>query len=289
MLFSVIVPTCHRNDKLQECLDQLMPSVQGLSPDQYEIIVTDDGRDSTAEAMIREKYPDVRWIAGPRTGPPANRNNGAKHAKGEWLIFADDDCLPSPGFLRGYQKALNPKVLAYEGKITCEEGVNSPLYTSPINLQGGCFWSCNIMMKREFFQEFGGFDEAFALISNEDTDLRERLKHAGITIQFVPEALVDHPPRPISFRSRRRFHESEVRMWYLTGNRASRPITIKVLRSVISLNLHRAAEFPVGRDTFRWLGNSVVELVYVCSHLAEWNRKYKDAFTGIVPPYRYPY
>ncbi len=289
MLLSVIIPTCNRNDKLQECLDQLRPDVQGLSPDLYEIIVTDDGRNPTAESLIRENYPEVRWVAGPRTGPPGNRNNGAKQAKGEWLIFADDDCIPSPGFLRGYQKAITANVLAYEGKITCEEGLSSPFHISPINLQGGCFWTCNVMMKRDFFYQFGGFDEDFALLSNEDTDMRERLKHAGITIQFVPKALVDHPPRPISFKSRSRFHESEVRMWYLTGNRSSRTITIKILRIILSENLHRAVEFPFGIDTIRWLGNTVGEFFYVCSHLAEWNRKYRDAFIGATPPYRYPY
>jgi GT2 family glycosyltransferase len=289
MLFSVVIPTCHRNDKLRECLDLLQPSVQGVSADLYEIVVADDGRDYTAESLIKENYPGVRWVAGPRTGPPGNRNKGAQTAKGDWIIFADDDCLPSPGFLRGYQNALTPEILAYEGKITCEDGINSPLYTAPINLNGGAFWTCNVMMKRDFFHEFGGFDEDFALISNEDTDLRERLKHAGVTIKFVPEAVVDHPPRPISFKSRRRFHESEVRMWYLTGNRSSRRISVKILRSVIALNIRRALEFPFGIDTIRWLGQSVTEFIYVCTHLSQWNRKYRGVFDDKLPPYSYPY
>lgn len=43
MLFSVVIPTCRRNDLLAKCLDRLAPGQQTLSPDQYEVIVTDDG------------------------------------------------------------------------------------------------------------------------------------------------------------------------------------------------------------------------------------------------------
>ena len=54
---SVIVPTCHRNDVLAKCLDCLAPGVQTLPSDQYEVIVTDDGSQDTAEQMIHQRYP----------------------------------------------------------------------------------------------------------------------------------------------------------------------------------------------------------------------------------------
>ena len=52
MLISVVVPTCHRNDLLARCLEGLAPGAQTLPADQYEVIVTDDGTRSTAEALI---------------------------------------------------------------------------------------------------------------------------------------------------------------------------------------------------------------------------------------------
>ncbi|MFM6077529.1 MAG: glycosyltransferase, partial [Dolichospermum sp.] len=51
MLFSVIIPTYHRNDLLVKCLNCLTPGVQTLPADQYEVIVSDDGYQSTAQEM----------------------------------------------------------------------------------------------------------------------------------------------------------------------------------------------------------------------------------------------
>src|SRR5438552_17841427 len=99
MLISVIIPTCHRNDLLVRCLDGLAPGKQDLLPEHYEVIVSDDGSRSTAEKLIAGTYPWARWVTGPRRGPAANRNHGAKHARGEWLAFVDDDCLPDKGWL----------------------------------------------------------------------------------------------------------------------------------------------------------------------------------------------
>ncbi|MFM6224388.1 MAG: glycosyltransferase family 2 protein, partial [Dolichospermum sp.] len=74
--FSVIIPTYHRNDLLAKCLDCLAPGMQTLPADQYEVIVSDDGYQSTAQEMIEQNYPWVKWVAGPGKGPAANRNNG---------------------------------------------------------------------------------------------------------------------------------------------------------------------------------------------------------------------
>ena len=193
-MITVVIPTCHRNDLLAKCLDSLAPGVQTLPTDQYEVIVTDDGSKSTAEQMLREQYPWAQWVAGPRKGPAANRNNGAKYAQGEWLAFTDDDCLPSAGWLEAYLLAIPLGHLVYEGKTTCVEGIKSPLYEAPINLTGGSLWSCNLFVTRELFLRIKGFDEQFAFWM-EDADFRVRLQKLGIFYCFVESAVVDHPPR----------------------------------------------------------------------------------------------
>jgi len=66
-------------------LDCLAPGVQTLPAEQYEVIVSDDGRQTTAE-MIRERYPWVKWVANSkRRGVAPNKNNGAQYAQGGWL------------------------------------------------------------------------------------------------------------------------------------------------------------------------------------------------------------
>ena len=56
---SVIIPTCHRDDLLAQCLDCLAPGVQTLPPEQYEVTVTDDGSRTTAQQLVQESYP---WV-----------------------------------------------------------------------------------------------------------------------------------------------------------------------------------------------------------------------------------
>ncbi|MBD0262266.1 MAG: glycosyltransferase [Tolypothrix sp. Co-bin9] len=198
-MISVIIPTYHRNDLLAQCLDLLAPGVQTFPADKYQVIVSDDGYKTTAEEMIRERYPWVKWFAGPRKGPASNRNNGAKYAQGEWLAFTDDDCLPSPNWLSNYAEAFKGESLALEGAIHPLGDHNQDLSECPINLTGGCFWSANIAVKRSLFEEIGGFDSNYSLALGEDVDLQQRLS-AFTKISFVPNARVDHPVRLFSLR-----------------------------------------------------------------------------------------
>jgi glycosyltransferase involved in cell wall biosynthesis len=94
MFLSVIIPTCNRNDLLAKCLARLQPDMQTLKGVDYEIIVTDDSTGEGAAALIAKQFPFVQWTPGPRRSPAANRNNGARLAKGELLVFLDVDCEP---------------------------------------------------------------------------------------------------------------------------------------------------------------------------------------------------
>lgn len=196
-LFSVIIPTYHRNDLLAKCLDCLAPNVQTLPPDKYEVIVTDDGCETTAEQMTHERYRWAKWVAGPCKGPAANRNNGAMYAQGEWLAFTDDDCLPDPQWLENYAKAIvaHPAYLVFEGRTYVDRPRRSLAETSPINETGGYLLSCNFTLQKQLFESLAGFDERFIYAAMEDVDLRLRLTESGYKFYFVRTASVCHPWR----------------------------------------------------------------------------------------------
>ena len=145
MLFSVIIPTYHRNDLLAKCLDCLASNVQTLISDDHEVIVTDYGSLTTAEEMINHHYSWVKWVAGSHNSPAANRNNGARYAQGEWLVFTDDDCLPDPQWLEAYTKNMTNGMnyLVLEGRTYVDRPRKSLAETSPVNETGGYLWSCN--------------------------------------------------------------------------------------------------------------------------------------------------
>lgn len=198
MFLSVIIPTRHRNDLLGLCLQRLAPGAQSFSFDSYEVIVCDDGTVETAEELVKRQFPWARWVRGPKLGPAANRNCGAREARGEWLVFTDDDCLPGPMWLASFSEEMNGYSQALEGAIHPEGDMNQDLAECPVNLRGGCFWSGNIAVATTLFQEIGGFDPKYRC-REEDLDLKLRLE-ARMKIVFVPAAAVTHPVRLCSVR-----------------------------------------------------------------------------------------
>lgn len=196
-LLSVIIPTCHRNGDLTLCLEALRPENQQASCP-YEVIVTDDGSRSSAEGIIREKYPWALWVPGPQQGPAANRNSGARKATGQWALFLDDDCIPASGWISAYADAIRsfPEYSLFEGQTI--GGPNAQTrsdHEAPINLNGGLLWSCNFGIRRQLFLDIGGFDEKFPVPYMEDTDLQVRLKDRGYISKFLPDASAQHPWR----------------------------------------------------------------------------------------------
>ena len=208
-IISVVIPTCRRPDFLARCLDRLAPGSQTLPADQYEVIVTDDG-DPTVERLLAEKYPWVSWGQGPRRGPAANRNAGpggpARSGLRSPTMIAcrtqtgcrvyGSGTLGLPGvrredYLCSWDSlSLRPRASEYYRRV--------PLVVQHLHPAGT-------------FEEIGGFDEKFPFPYMEDADLRERLVHAGHPFEFIPDAVVDHPPRrPASGRQLARYHESWV-------------------------------------------------------------------------------
>lgn len=198
MKFSVIVPTCDRPALLRACLERLAPGRQTLPSDAYEVIVTDDGV-RPVEQVIESAFPWARWTRGPRRGPAANRNHGASFARGEWLVFTDDDCLPEAGWLDAFATAIatDAVVAAWEGRTYCAEREWGPLRFAPVNERGGLLWSCNLALARGAFTRLGGFDATFPHAHLEDVDLRWRIKRAGLAHRFCPAAAIEHPSRPV--------------------------------------------------------------------------------------------
>ncbi|MBO0934395.1 glycosyltransferase family 2 protein [Fibrella aquatilis] len=209
---SVIIPTCHRNDFLVACLDRLQPGVQQLDSAAYEVIVADDGQTSTAQQLIAERYPWVRWVKGPQKGPAANRNAGARAALGPWLVFTDDDCLPDAGWLSAYANAMaaNETITVFEGKTTADRQRRRYDEGAPINETGGFLWSCNFAISALAFSKLGGFDERFPYAAMEDVDFAMRVKAQHISMLFLPEALVVHPVRQMGPNKYVDFYKSYV-------------------------------------------------------------------------------
>jgi GT2 family glycosyltransferase len=210
---SVVVPTCSRVSALSALLKRLRPERQQLEAALYEVIVSDDAAADPAAGRLREEFPDVQFVAGPGRGPAANRNNGARHACGQWLVFIDDDCQPIDGWLRAIAAEIDARPLdVIEGKIVAPDKQTSLFRRDVENLHGDCFWSANLAVRREYFDEIGGFDEDFTQAGGEDLELAHRLRSNGARASFCSAAIVNHPshvmtwPALLEFTFRIRWH-----------------------------------------------------------------------------------
>ncbi len=196
---SVVVPTCGRPQRLAELLERLRPERQGLPPDRYEVIVSDDG---TGGGQPGVDVPfALRFVAGPGRGPAANRNHGARHAAGDWLVFTDDDCRPRDGWLRAVaDRADAGDVDVIEGMIVAVDRRDTLFHRDVENLTGDCFWSANLAMRRSVFAALGGFDEDFGEAGGEDMELAHRIRRTGLRTTFCSAAIVDHPSHVVGWR-----------------------------------------------------------------------------------------
>ena len=87
MKISVVIPTFNRISLVARAIDSVLK--QSLNP--YEIIVVDDGSDDGTSEMIQNKYKSIKLIQQQNNGVSAARNNGIKHAKGDWIGLLDSD------------------------------------------------------------------------------------------------------------------------------------------------------------------------------------------------------
>jgi GT2 family glycosyltransferase len=197
---SIIVPTCDRPAALTALLERLQPERLLVPADSFEVVVSDDGLDRLSAEIVRSRFPAVRFCAGPRRGPAANRNHGARKARGAWLVFIDDDCQPAAGWLRAIADQIAARPLdVVEGKIVAPDKQASLFRRDVENLSGDCYWSANIAVRREFFERLGGFDEDFLQAGGEDLELAHRFRTRGARVAFCAAAVVDHPSHVMSW------------------------------------------------------------------------------------------
>src|SRR5205814_3294574 len=91
---TVVIPTFQRKDRLARVLDGLSRQTHPA----FEVVVVDDGStDGTSQYLRETRFPfHVCAISQLNAGPAAARNAGVAAAKGDVVLFLDDDVIPAP-------------------------------------------------------------------------------------------------------------------------------------------------------------------------------------------------
>ena len=204
-LASVVIPTRNRPSALESCLDAL--AAQTLARGSFEVIVVDDGSTHPIQLDPKKWAPnfELKYIRQQNTGPAGARNRGAAEARGEYLVFTDDDCLPTPTWLENLIATLRRYPEGLVGGTTLN-GLRGNTFSETSQLvvemvyehfnrnpsDSYFFASNNIALRREHYLAVGGFDSDFGPTASEDRDFCDRWRMTGKPLVWQKIAVVEH-------------------------------------------------------------------------------------------------
>ena len=181
------------------------------------MILVDNGSDDATVNLARAEGPRFRVVRNEEnTGFGPACNQGAALARGEYILFLNNDTILLPGWLDPLVEALDeddllaavqPKLLYPDGRLNDAGGLvfaggepwiygkgsaepDAPQFScrrAPDYASGAC-----LLVRRRAFTEVGGFDDRYAPAYYEDTDLSFALRAAGWKVLFEPASTVVH-------------------------------------------------------------------------------------------------
>ncbi len=225
---SIVVCTYNRADSLKETLKALKK--QDL-PDRvkWEVIVIDNNSQDHTRSVIRaeqQDWPNLIYAFEPNQGLSFARNRGVQMARGETILFTDDDVLPETNWvaaiLTGLEKYRADACGGYIAPIwqtpppawlterfhgflaIRSERTDDYQITDPAKAPFGA----NMAFRKNLFDQVGLFDtsrgrKGNTLASGEDGEMFERILDAGFKVVFLGGARVHHKVE--SFRLKKNY------------------------------------------------------------------------------------
>lgn len=203
---TVVIPTFQRREVVT---GSVLALAEQTGPTFDVVVVVDGSTDGTADALRSMTVPfGLRVIEQANSGASMARNHGARIARGEVLLFLDDDMQAAPNLLAEHDRAHARGAEAVFGHIPVH-----PDAPSSILLPGLVDWAVRrrdrlsrpeatltfadlltgqLSVRRSVFEALGGFDEDFTRggsFGREDTDFGRRLFSGGHRVEFAPDAI----------------------------------------------------------------------------------------------------
>ena len=217
-MISVIVCTYNRCESLCDTLVTLKEQVLD-TPLCMEIIVVDNNSNDRTKTVVLDNTADspfpIRYLFEPRQGISYARNRGINNAKGELIVFTDDDVIVEKDWVSKILNAFSdPTVGGVGGKIIPRWEVASlPRWFSkdlhqnlalidygeePFILdRDRPFYGANMAFRKEVFQKIGSFRTDLGrkgkiLLGSEDTEIFKRAFDVGFHMLYDPKVCVHH-------------------------------------------------------------------------------------------------
>jgi len=207
---SVVICTYNRARQLERALVAL--ECQEPPHGGFEVVVVDDGStDETARVCARfgGRLPNFRCVSnGVNRGLSRSRNRGVEAARGDLLLFMDDDCVPRRDWVLRMSLCLRRRPVVAGAVATPLDGFARLCHNvaqfygfMPCQRAGPTAFiaGANMGLRRGVVEEVGGFRNSRGFA--EDIEFILRARSCGYVPYFNPRAVVTHRPDRTTLRS----------------------------------------------------------------------------------------
>jgi glycosyltransferase involved in cell wall biosynthesis len=207
--YSLIVPSINRTHELVK----LFESLESQTLQDFEVILVDQNPDGRLLSIVEvfSKRFFIKHLHSETKGAAHARNIGISQARGEILLWPDDDCWYLSTFLHDIDRLLSTYANAAGiiGILVDEKGNPfnrwKPSKVAPA-MDMDTFIHAGepaIILRKEIVMRVGGFDESIGIGAEtiwgagESTDLCLRVKKAGAYLVIAPSIRIFHPNQMI--------------------------------------------------------------------------------------------
>ena len=205
-MFSLIVPVYNRPDEIADLLE----SLSRQTDKDFELVLTEDGSTVPCREEV-ERYADrldIQYFSKSNEGRSIARNHGMQHARGEYFVFVDSDCILPPDYFESLRRQLSQTGAdcfggpdaAHESFTDTQKAINFAMtaFLTTGGIRGGKVQmekfvprTFNMGFSRRVWEKVGGFREMFS----EDIDMSTRIRQAGFAPQLFRDVRVFHKRR----------------------------------------------------------------------------------------------
>ncbi len=213
IIASIIIPVFNKVEYTKKCLEALFKNTPG---DIYEVIVVDNASSDETPEFLKHMGNKLNVITNKENmGFTDACNQGAKIAKGNYLVFLNNDTEPQAGWLESMIKLaasdskigiVGSKLVYPDGRLQEAGGIIFSDGSGSNFGRGGnpyedtfndacevdyCSGAC-LLVRKELFENIGGMDHRYSPAYYEETDLCFAARGKGYTVMYAPNSIVIH-------------------------------------------------------------------------------------------------